>query len=319
MRLMMRLPGIRVLASVLVLAAMLVSSCATTEEVRSIVAESNALMATADLAYPNATGGEDWQNAVRRVDTLIAQNADQKVLVATLRTRQALLLTAFAQDALAREAWKQVDKTQLKTDRDRAFYLLSDDLIWWFKFSRSDGTLGNKDWSARLGPPDRDATQSTVQLSDLEFNGESTVERFERVCDALPVGSDARLYLEIMRASIIVRALNDAQVQEAKDRDTLARHAVRSVERLTLAFDPSGQQWLKSNFSSTDLPEGAELMSTLRSLSQARIVIKETRSLAAEQEIAIARWRPDWVNEFLEPVPAKSSGQASLHIGHPHG
>jgi len=305
MGLMTRLPGIRLLAGTLVLAAMLVSSCATTQQVRSIVAESNALMATADLAYPNATGGEDWQNAVRRIDTLIAQNADQQALVATLRTRQALLLTAFQQDALAREAWTQVDKAHLKTDRDRAFYLLSDELIWWFKFGPSDGTLGNEDWGTRLGPPDRDATASSTQLSDLAFDGESTVERFELVCNALPVGSDARLYLELMNANIVIRALNDAQVQEAKDRDALAKYAVRSVERLALAFDPAGQQWLKSNFASADLPQGAELMTMLRSLSQARVLIKDTRDSAAEQGLAIAQWQPDWVNEFLKPVPAE--------------
>ena len=308
MGLMTRLPGIRIVAGVLVLAAMLASSCATTQQVRSIVAESNALMATADLAYPNATGGDDWQNAVRRIDSLIAQNADQAALVATLRTRQALLLTAFKQDALAREAWKQVDKAQLKTDRDRAFYLLSDELIWWFKFGPSDGTIGNKDWGTRLGAPDRDASPSVTPLSDIAFDGESTVERFELVCDALPVGSDARLFLELMRANIVIRALNDAQVQEAKDRDALAKYAVRSVRRLALAFDPAGQQWLKSNYASTDFPEGAELMTMLRSLSQARTLIKETRGLAAEQEIAIARWQPDWINEFLKPVPGEDPG-----------
>ena len=305
MRIMTRLPGIRIVVGTLVLAAMLVSSCATSKDVRTAVAESNALMATADLAYPSSTGGEDWQNAVGRIDTLIAQNADQQVLVATLRTRQALLLTAFRQDALAREAWKQVDKTQLKTDRDRAFYLLSDELIWWFKFGPSDGTLANKDWKARLGPPDGAAAQPSAQLSDLAFDEESTVERFDMVCDTLPVGSDARLYLEVMRANIIVRALNDAQVQEIEDRDTLARYAVRSVERLAIAFDPAGQQWLKNNFASADLPEDAKLMSMLRSLSEARNVIQETRRQASEQELTITRWRPDWVNEFLKSVPAE--------------
>ena len=85
----------------------------------------------------------------------------------------------------------------------------------------------------------------------------------------------------------------------------LQDHAHR---RLALAFDPAGQQWLKSHYASTDLPEGAELMTMLRSLSQARTLIKETRGLAAEQEIAIARWQPDWINEFLKPVPGEDPG-----------
>lgn len=306
MRSMTRRPWIP--AGILILSAILVSGCATTRQVSAIVAESNALMVTADLAYPAASGGEDWKNAVRRIDLLIDQNADNKALVATLRARQALLLTAFKQDALAREAWKQVDWTQLKTDRDRAFYLLRDDLIWWFKFGPSDGTISNDDWSARLGPPDRATPQPPVPLSDVTFDGGATVERFELVCNALPVGSDTRLYLEVMRANIVVRALNDARVQDPSDREALAKYAVRSVKRLALAFDTNGQQWLKSNYGSADLPKEAELMSMLRSLSQARAVIKETRRQASEQELVIPRWQPDWVNGFLEPVPAGDSG-----------
>ena len=308
MQLMTRRPWTRVLSGCLVIIAILVSSCATKQQVNAIVAESNALMVTADLAYPASSGGEDWKNAVRRIDLLIDQNADQTALVATLRARQALLLTAFKQDALAREAWKQVDWTQLKTDRDRAFYLLRDDLIWWFKFGPSDGTIGNDDWSARLGPPDGETPKPPAPLSDLAFNGDSTVQRFELVCNALPVGSDTRLYLEVMRANIVVRALNDAQVQDPNDREALATYAVRSVKRLTLAFDNNGQQWLKSNYASADLPKEAELMSMLRSLSQARAVIKETRRQASEQELVIPRWQPDWVNDFLKPVPAGHSG-----------
>ena len=307
MRSMSRPPRILALAGILVLAGALAPGCATTKQVRSIVAETNMLMVAPDL-YPGPGEGDGWKEVSKRIDALIAQNADQKPLVASLRARQALLLTTFKQDALAREAWKQVDRDQLKTDRDRAFYLLSDELIWWFKFAPSAGTLGNNEWGKRLGPADiaKDRWPKNEKLSGIEFNrNESTVERFEWVCDALSVGSDTRLYLEVMRANIVLRAITDAEVHEQLAREKLAKYAVWSVERLVRAFDASGQEWLKTNLSSTSLPSDAKLVSALRPLSQGRIVMKETRHQADEHspKIEIAKWKPDWVDVTLKPVP----------------
>ena len=80
-------------------------ACATKNQVKLIVANSNALMVD---RYVERVGGKDdegWEGAVAQIDALIAANPDEKVLINHLRVRQAMLLTIHTQITLARMTW----------------------------------------------------------------------------------------------------------------------------------------------------------------------------------------------------------------------
>ncbi len=123
------------------LAAAWFAGCASTNQVKSIVAESNAALLAAQFAdvelagEPSVAGNKpDWQTASRKIDEFIAAHPDQKVAASALRVRQAMLLIAHAQFALARSAFAEA--TNLKTDRDKALKNLSEPIIWWWEHSQ---------------------------------------------------------------------------------------------------------------------------------------------------------------------------------------
>src|SRR5438128_2365112 len=84
----------RLLATVLAV-ALLCAGCASTKQVKSIVAESNAALLAAQIADVGLAGDPssvsnkpDWQAASSKIDEFIAGHPDQDVAASALRVRQ---------------------------------------------------------------------------------------------------------------------------------------------------------------------------------------------------------------------------------------
>ena len=138
-------PNVRHAASwlvVTVLVAALFAGCATSNQVKSIVAESNAAMFATQLPDIDLGGEPGGANkpsdpavVSKKIDDFIAAHPDQKVATSALRVRQAMLLIVHGEYELARTAF--ADATELKTDRDKALKALSEPIIWWWEHSQA--------------------------------------------------------------------------------------------------------------------------------------------------------------------------------------
>lgn len=175
------------------LAAALFVSCASTNQVKSIVAESNAALLAAqfadvDLAGDASSAGNkpDWQTASRKIDEFIAAHPEQKVAASALRVRQAMLLIAHTQFALARSAFAEA--TELKTDRDKALKNLSEPIIWWWEHSQT-------------------AFLNQAQLS----KGREHLDAFDQELPKLKDSPDIRDLLAEMRARIGLKRVASIQ------------------------------------------------------------------------------------------------------------
>lgn len=130
------------------------SGCVTQQQVRDIVAESNAALVTATIMGADSAGptfppyaglgkdpakseDEPWMVPSGRIDAFIEAHPDQKVAASALRVSQAMLLLAHEQYNLARAAFSMVEPQYLTTARDKALYNLHSHLIWWFRVSRA--------------------------------------------------------------------------------------------------------------------------------------------------------------------------------------
>ena len=128
----------RLLVALLGAALLFGGGCATQEQVRQIVDESNARLATVMLPDPGlAPNGKDRAagatDTARRIDEIIAANPDQKALAASLRVRQGVIYLNESQYSLAEAAFESADASQLFTGRDQALKALAPDLVWWYQ------------------------------------------------------------------------------------------------------------------------------------------------------------------------------------------
>jgi hypothetical protein len=135
------------LAVALLGAAMLlvVAGCATQEQVRQIVDESNSRLAASMLPDPglaaNGSRAKETGDTARRIDDLIAAHPDQKALAASLRVRQGVIYLNEGDFNLAEAAFEAADAGQLFTDRDRALKALAPHLVWWYRAKPVDKNL----------------------------------------------------------------------------------------------------------------------------------------------------------------------------------
>lgn len=134
--------GVHWLAALALGATLLVSGCVTDDQVRTIVATSNAAMLTGQLGEPATKPGDTpaaaWQDANASVEAFIAAHPDQPEVIAPLRIRQAMLLLAQGQTSLAQAAFESADAAHLHTDRDEALKRQQEHLLWWFGTSSAD-------------------------------------------------------------------------------------------------------------------------------------------------------------------------------------
>jgi len=258
-------------ALALTVLALTAPACVSSRQVEEIVDRSNAeLLQPLPLVTESVDGG-GWQEEVGRIDAFIAAHGDQPTLIAPLRLRQALLLTVHGQDNLALATFDLVSPTALVTERDRALFALREDLVRWFKVSRT---------FAQTDP--EDTTWARAALT-----------RFDSENDPLPPGSEIRHYLEEMRAWIcLALAKNQAREEEilALLESCLGRYAAQlTAEDLTRvrrysnrlgADDPAVEVALEGAPRTLRLP--------LRSLT----VVEEYRKEAEKQDLTPG-WQAD--------------------------
>lgn len=181
---------------VTVLAAAWLAGCATTHQVKSIVAESNAALLAAEL--PEISFGGDPAASValanpaaisQKIDDFIAAHPDQRVAASALRIRQAILLIVHGEYELARAAF--ADATELKTDRDQALKTLSEPIIWWWQHSQV-------------------AFLNEAQLTKSREH----LDAFDRELPKLGASPDIRDLLAEMRARIGLKRVTSLQITD---------------------------------------------------------------------------------------------------------
>lgn len=251
------------------------AGCATTKEVREIVAQSNAAMVMVDVPGLETEKDPDdpdrWKAPVERIERLIAQHPDQPGLVAALRVRQAMLLTVYGQFAAANEAWSMVGDTGALGARDRALHALHSDLVWWFERA-PDPRFGNEQ-VARAG---------------------HAVARFASICDGLPEGSDIRFYLETMRALIALKAANSVNTTGNPERQQqVGADLVAALQRLEARYDDADEAWVKAN-GAAEADAHDQPLARLRARVWLLETIRAYRQVAADKGLSPA-WEPEWL------------------------
>ena len=115
----------------------LASGCATQQQVKQIVDDSNARLAAGMLSgpglAPDAVPAAEAGDAARRIDDVIAAHPDQKALASSLRVRQGVIYLNQGQYNLAAAAFEAADPALLFTDRDQALKALAPHLVWWYR------------------------------------------------------------------------------------------------------------------------------------------------------------------------------------------
>ena len=127
----------------LAIAITLLAGCVTTDDVKSIVANSNASLLAAQMPDIDPAGDPaaaktltDPTAVSREIDEFVAAHPDQAETNSALRIRQAMLFLAYEKYELARDAFAQATKPV--SDRDKALKKLSDSIIWWWQHARVD-------------------------------------------------------------------------------------------------------------------------------------------------------------------------------------
>jgi len=267
----LRLAGpIAALACTVGMAPTVTGCWATRNQVREIVASTNAAMVSPYLPRPNDRGPDGWQEAVSQIDRLIAANADQPVLVNQLQARAAMLLTVNRQDNLALARWEQVDGNRLN-ERDRAFYALRDPLVWWYVRAPA---------VAELSATERGRVDGAVAAIDREL-GTLTVP-------------EARLLLETIRAQMVLKQQNAINTMaDPALPGRVAGTMASALERYVALFDDADQAWVQAA-PDTMLPVADLELEALRHRVWLRDLVREFRRVARDKGLEPA-WRPPWV------------------------
>lgn len=212
-----RLFGVILIAS-LMLGTM--TGCATQQQVREIVKESNAALLKATtvsneelvattmmwtvgtdlISYPHSGLGEAnkqdvWMTESAKIEAFIQAYPNQKTTAAALRLRQAMLLLDYKQFNLASAAFNMVEPQNLKTARDKSIYSLRWHLVWWFRVS-----------------------DSKVLKSNEFVNADKAMEAIQDEVEKLEESPGIRDYLAEMRAWIaLVSALTITNRSKAEN------------------------------------------------------------------------------------------------------
>lgn len=125
--------------------ALLLNGCITSQEVSTIVRDSNYQMLLASspgLETGLATNPEEGPNAAMddaamRINVFLEAHRDDPVMASTLRLRQTLLYLNQRALALADSAIQQVDQKKLPGPRDQALVAAYPDLRWWAEFAHT--------------------------------------------------------------------------------------------------------------------------------------------------------------------------------------
>ena len=256
----------------IVLSLLFATGCVTERGVQRVIADYNvAVIAPYALDDPSAAIKDDsWKQTVKKLDILIQQydGTGQEALVAQLKVRQAMLLTINQQDALASHRWETINRSDLRTERDRALLDAHPALVWAYV------TLPLDD---------------KVTLSKAD-------EYVATLDDAISHVSNRNLldYLHYVRAQIQIRAVNG--LDEDKEKEEAVRRLKESLAKFVDAFTKDQQDWVK-----VAQPSGGAIekdLSDFRERIWLRDMIRKYREEGVKYEIA---WSPTWVKD----VPMK--------------
>jgi tetratricopeptide (TPR) repeat protein len=185
------------------------AGCATTSEVKAIVAESNAAILVAQLPDLELEGDpskkltvSDPADISRKIESFIAAHPDQKVAISALRVRQAQLYISLGKFELARSAFAQA--TELKTDRDKALKELAEPMIWCWQNN------GDVEWD----PPQQLKAQQHLESFDqvlLKLNESPSIRDFlaeMRAYLGLKLASSIQSNKDPRKREVFIKALN---------------------------------------------------------------------------------------------------------------
>lgn len=258
-------------AAVGVLALFCFTGCVTQQQVKAIVAESNAAMVSPALNLPGGEQGASWKEAVTTLDQLIASHPDQPVLVHHLRVRQAMLLTVNKQDSLAQVCWDQIDGSVLTTERDAALFANHACLVWWYKRASNAAPL-DKQESLKTEGCIQDLSETIKGLQDLSI----------------------RIYLGTLRVQMELKLLNSARINTPERRQAVVRGLANALEAYVGLFSEAHTQWVREHWETDVVPEGM-ILTDLRHASWLRQMIREFKGFAKERGLDEGIWKPAWI------------------------
>ena len=253
--------------------------CATTMDVRRIVAQSNAAMiAGPPIDKAGVASSDTWQDAVGQIDRIIAENPDQSTLVNHLRVRQALLLTVYQQGNLAEQRWKLVDGSALTTERDKNLYENWDALVWWYKRAPNPDIFDDTEKGK--------ARNFMVKLGSAIDNTDS---------------HELQVYLATLRAQMALKLDGSADPLTAEQMTNLHTDLAAHLEALVNVFTPEEHTWVQAN-PNTDIADHLSV-SEIRNRVWLRSLIKAYVEIAHDYRQTAARfglpeqpaWEPAWV------------------------
>ncbi|MGM0669613.1 MAG: hypothetical protein ACQET1_07830 [Gemmatimonadota bacterium] len=256
-----------------ILALLLLGGCVTQQQVKAMVAESNAAMVTPSPDIPGGEQEASWKEAVTRIDRLIASNPDQPVLVNHLRVRQAMLLTVNRHDSLAEACWRRIDGSALRTERDAALLEHHACLVWWYKRASDPSPLDSQE----------------------RPRAEGFIRDLSESIDGLETRS-VRIYLGTIRVQMELSLLNRARINTQERRRAEVQGLEDALEAYAALFSEAHTQWVREHWETDLLPEGMTV-TDLRHASWLRRMIRKFKRLAERRTLEVV-WRPAWIGEL---------------------
>lgn len=212
-------------------AAFLIGGCVTTSEVKSIVANSNAAMISPPLDLAGSNETETWQSAVEQIDKLIAENSSEPILVNHLHLRAAMLLTVNQQDSLANLRWREVEGSQLQSERDKTLFECKDALVWTY---------------ARFKDPTPfDSAEHTMADARVTILSESLlgVQTY-----------DTKIFLGTIRAQLQLKRANDSKNNTPEQTVAIKTLLATGLNDYYSLFSKDDTDWVASNQTIPALP-----------------------------------------------------------------
>ena len=154
-----------------------------------------------------------WKESVAEIEEFIARHPDEPQIVNALRIREAILLLCVGENNQGAAAFKEIDRMQLSSVRDKALFDIRQTLIWWYGIGGENGGFSRE---------------------DTETHAKKALDNLAAVADTLKGSASTKRLLEQMRVRIANRlasAMSEPSATRAVLEDALNRYAAQ--------FDPS--------------------------------------------------------------------------------
>jgi len=260
--------------SIGILFLVFLSGCVTEQQVKAIVAESNAAMVSPFLNIPEGEQGASWREAVSKIDQLIASNPDQPVLVNHLRVRQAMLLTVNKQDSLAEACWKRIDGSALRAERDAALLQNHACLVWWYRRASNARPLDRQE---------REKAEGCIPGLSESIDGLET--------------PDVRIYLGTIRVQMELKLLEGSRIDNPEKRQAVVRGLAEALESYVGLFSGAHTRWVRDHWASDIMPEGMTI-TDLRHAAWLRQMVREFKVFADQRNLKEMDWKPTWIADL---------------------